>query len=388
MLGTLKRCIFSTPHSRSMTKVLNVISEAAHYKTPVPQKVEFLPPPLYGGRYMVSLLVGNGVGGELMKCVKDVVDEGRTPITFEEIAAPKCATDCDKDLHHIKTSIRRNRVALKGCIETEDQGAAKSQFNLTIKSELDLYVSIVHCKPYSGVKCLNPNLDLILARQNTEGEYFLLEHETVKGNVESLKFITKKKTERYAKWALHYARACHRHKVTIVHKRDVYPLSDGLFIDTIKEQARDFKDLRFDTMRLSHFIESLLKRPQILDFVMLPNLYGCAATNIACGLLGGAGLFSKKSFSDYYAVFEPAVGSLAKELVGKNVVNPVAMLNALRDMLVYLKINRDATAIDCAIRKTLSRDKIHTADIGGDKKTSEFMDRVTDYIRNYFCTEY
>lgn len=235
---------------------------------------------------MVTCLVGSGVERELMDCVEEVVAETRAPIQFEKILSPISIKNSEKDLHNIKTSIRRNRVALKGFIETKDEGTERSHFNLSIKSELDLYISIVHCKPYSGVKCLNPNIDLILARQNTEGEYLMLEHENVRGSVESLKIITRQKTEQYAKWALHYARAHQRNKVTIVHKRDVYALTDGLFVDTIMEQARDFRDLRFDTMRLSHFIQKLLKRPETLDFIMIPNLYGCAATNIACGLLG------------------------------------------------------------------------------------------------------
>ncbi|XP_044762177.1 isocitrate dehydrogenase [NAD] subunit gamma, mitochondrial-like isoform X2 [Coccinella septempunctata] len=322
-----------------------------------------------------------------MQFVREVIEVGRTPIKFEEIFAPKSAHNAERDLHHIKTSIRRNRVALKGCIETKDKATEKSQFNLNIKSELDLYISIVHCRPYLGVRCLNPNIDIILARQNTEGEYLMLEHETVKGNVESMKVITKQKTEQFAKWALHYARAHHRNKVTIVHKRDVYALADGMFVDTIKEQARDFKDLRFYTMSLTNFLEQLIKRPQTLDFVMIPNLYGCVATNIVCGLLGGPGLLSKKSYSDYYAVFEPAVGSLATQLEGKDLANPVATLNALRDMLAYLKMEKDATAIDCAIRRTLSVDKIHTPDIGGNGKTSEFMERVKFHIRNFFCSQ-
>ncbi|KAL3279563.1 hypothetical protein HHI36_017070 [Cryptolaemus montrouzieri] len=375
--------LLSVSSRRCMSEFFNVNSEVHLFKTPIPRKFQHLPLPFYGGKYIVSIIPGNGIGSELMEHMKDVLEEARTSIHFEEISAPTSITQADNDLYHIKSSIRRNRVALKGCIESENEGNERSQHNVNIKTELDLYISIIHCRSYPNVQCLNPNIDIILARQNTEGEYLMLEHETVRGNVEVLKIVTREKTEQYVKWALNYARAHRRRKITIVHKKDVYALADGIFVDTIMEYARKFKDLRFETMRLSPFIEKLIKRPQVLDVVMIPNLYGCAATNILCGLLGGAGLLSKKSYSDYYAVFEPAVGALGKELVGRDTVNPVAMLNSVRDMLAYLKMDKDASAIDYAVRRTLSMDKIQTPDIGGKATTSEFVERVKYYVRNF-----
>lgn len=64
-------------------------------------------------------------------------------------------------------------------------------------------------------------MDTIVFRQNTEGEYAMLEHESKPGIVESLKIITRENTERFARWALEYARAGNRKNVTVVHKANI-----------------------------------------------------------------------------------------------------------------------------------------------------------------------
>lgn len=90
-----------------------------------------------------------------------------------------------------------------------------------MRSHLDLFVDLVHCKSYPKVKCKHPNLDILLFRQNTEGEYAMLEHESKTGVVESLKIITRRNTERFAKWALEFIKKEGRKRMTIVHKANI-----------------------------------------------------------------------------------------------------------------------------------------------------------------------
>ncbi|KAK9871071.1 hypothetical protein WA026_011352 [Henosepilachna vigintioctopunctata] len=375
--------LISKSVKRQISEFLNVNTDTQFYKTPIPEKFQQLPFPLYGGFYTITTLPGTGISPELMDHVKNVLAIAPVNLNFEEITSPTSVKDEDNELYRITSSVFRNRVALKGSIEVTSKGAGMSQHNMSMRSKLDLYIAIIHCRAYPHVKCLNPGIDCIIARQNTEGDYLMLEHEAVKGNVEALKVVTRHKTEQYAIWALNYARAHRRKKVTIVHKEDIYVLADGIFVKTVLEQARDFRDLRFETMRLTPFIEKLLRRPEVFDFVMIPNLYGSSATNLICGALGGAGLLSKKSYSNYCAVFEPAVGDSAPHLKGKDCANPVAMLNAARDMLSYLRMYRGAGAIDYAVKRTLCHDKIQTPDIGGTATTSEFIDRVKYYVGSF-----
>lgn len=86
---------------------------------------------------------------------------------------------------------------------------------------LDIYANAVHIRSFEGVKTRHSNLDFIIVRETLEGEYSALEHESVPGVVESYKIITKKNSERIAKFAFDYAKRNDRHKVTVVHKANI-----------------------------------------------------------------------------------------------------------------------------------------------------------------------
>lgn len=79
------------------------------------------------------------------------------------------------------------------------------------------------------------NIDCVIIREQTEGEYSALEHETVDGVVECLKIITAKKSLRIAKFAFDYATKNNRKKVTCVHKANIMKLGDGLFLRSCEE---------------------------------------------------------------------------------------------------------------------------------------------------------
>lgn len=80
------------------------------------------------------------------------------------------------DLDYAITSIRRNGVALKGNIETRSTEAGVLSRNVALRNELDLYVNVLHCVSYPGVNSRHKNIDIVIVRQNTEGEYAMLEH--------------------------------------------------------------------------------------------------------------------------------------------------------------------------------------------------------------------
>ena len=87
--------------------------------------------------------------------------------------------------------------------------------NVALRNQLDLYVNALHCVSYPGVTSRQKNIDLVIVRQNTEGEYAMLEHESVSGVVESMKVITRSNSERLARYAFEYARRNNRKKVRI-----------------------------------------------------------------------------------------------------------------------------------------------------------------------------
>lgn len=68
-------------------------------------------------------------------------------------------------------------LASLGNIETRSLNLDIVSRNVALRNELDLYVNVLHCVSFPGIKTRHHNIDILLIRQNTEGEYAMLEHE-------------------------------------------------------------------------------------------------------------------------------------------------------------------------------------------------------------------
>jgi len=111
------------------------------------------------------------------------------------------------------------------------------------------------------------------------------------------------------------------------------------------------------------------------------HLYGTVVSNVACGLVGGPGLTSGRNYGDHFAVFEPGTRNTGTQVAGRNIANPTAMLNASCDMLDHLGLTDHSQIIRGALVKTLTQDKIHTSDLGGQATTIEVIQNVVNNIR-------
>lgn len=181
----------------------------------LPPQPSIPPPAKYGGRHTVTLIPGDGIGPELMLHVKEVFRHACVPVDFEEVRVGAEAPEAD--VHNAIMAIRRNGVAIKGNIETNHNlpPSHKSRNNL-IRTSLDLYANVIHCQSLPGVETRHRDVDILIVRENTEGEYSSLEHESVAGVVESLKIITAGRSRRIAHYAFGLARAAKRRSVTAV----------------------------------------------------------------------------------------------------------------------------------------------------------------------------
>ncbi|XP_033210356.1 isocitrate dehydrogenase [NAD] subunit gamma, mitochondrial [Belonocnema kinseyi] len=349
------------------------------HKTPTIKKVMPIPKAHYGGRHTVTILPGAGIGPELMGYVKEVFTFAGVPVDFEDIDIDPNADNND-DLYYAITAIRRNGVALKGNIETRSREAGVLSRNVALRNELDLYVNVLHCVSYKGVRSRQQNIDIVIVRQNTEGEYAMLEHESVDGVVESMKVITKSNSERVARYAFEYAKRNNRKKVTTVHKANIMKLSDGLFLETSRRVAKDYPDIQFNDMIIDNTCMQLVANPHQFDVVLTTNLYGAIVSNVVCGLLGGAGLLAGKNYGDHYTIFEPGTRNTGKRIAGKNVANPIAMLNAAVDMLRHLGHKEHAVLIQNAINKTVN-EGVHTPDLGGTATSRDVVENIKKHIK-------
>ncbi len=129
-------------------------------------------------------------------------------------------------------------------------------------------------KGFAGHQSRNPELDLVIVRENTEGLYSGLEHVVVPGVVESLKIITEKASTRIARYAFEFARDNGRKKVTAVHKANIMKVSDGLFLECFYNVAKEFPDIESDDKIIDNCCMQLVMRPEQFDVLVMENLYG------------------------------------------------------------------------------------------------------------------
>lgn len=330
----------------------------------------------YGGRYTVTLIPGDGIGPEMTNHVKELFRLAGAPIDFETVEI-----NSDANYDAAVTAVRRNGVALKGNMATniDSPGMIRSK-NVALRTELDLFADIVHCVTMPGMNLRHNNLDILVIRENTEGEYSGIEHESVPGVIESLKVITREKSTRIAEFAFEIARLNGRKKVTAVHKANIMKMGDGLFLESCRDVAKNYPEIEFEGMIVDNTSMQLVSKPQQFDVLVCPNLYGNIVSNIVCGLTGGAGLAPGLNIGDKYAVFETATRNTGVSMVGKNKANPVSMINASTSMLNYLGLTKHANLIENCLTETIAKG-VTTSDLGGSATTNEFVQSVASLIK-------
>ncbi|XP_061402596.1 isocitrate dehydrogenase [NAD] subunit gamma, mitochondrial [Musca vetustissima] len=357
--------------------------DVAHTKSSLQKRltVPEIPQAQYGGRHAVTMLPGGGIGPELMSYVREIFAYCGAPIDFEVIDIDP-STEGNEDLEYAITSIKRNGVAIKGNIETKSQSLTEISRNVAIRNELDLFVNVVHCKSLPGIPAHHKDVDIVLIRQNTDGEYAMLEHESVKGVVESMKVVTVENAERVARYAFQYARENGRKKVTTIHKANIMKMSDGLFLEVAKKVHKDYPELEHNNMIIDNTCMQLVSNPHQFDVMNMTNLYGTIVSNVICGLIGGAGILSGRNYGDHYAIFEPGTRNTGTAIAGKNIANPLAMINASVDMLNHLGYKDHARVISEAAYETVVERGIRTPDIGGTNSSTDVVKSILDILSN------
>lgn len=330
----------------------------------------------------VTLIPGDGVGPELMLCVREVYKQIGAPVEFEEVVISELLPGRSSSVDDLLSSFKKNRVGLKGVLTTPamSEGGELESMNQRIRNKLDLFAHIVRIKSLPGLKLRYSNIDLIVIREQTEGEYSALEHESISGVVESLKITTREKTRRIAKFAFDYATQLGRKKVTAIHKANIMKLGDGLFLQSCKEIAEMYPSIKFESMIIDNCCMQLVSKPQQFDVMVLPNLYGNIVGNLSVGLVGGAGIVPGESYSTDVAIFEPGARHSFATAAGRNIANPTAMLLSSANLLRHINLASYAQKIDNAVNKVIKSGKYRTKDIGGYCSQSDFFKAILNNL--------
>jgi len=357
--------------------------------------------------YRVTFIPGDGVGPEVAKATRRVLEATGVQFQWDEAAIGGKAQEMFGTLmpESALESIKRNKVAIKGPVTTPI-GSGFRSVNVALRKKLDLYVCLRPCKIYPGIHTLYKNVDIVVVRENSEGLYSGIEFakdkpETAellefvarttgdrirKDSAVSLKVASETASRRIVRFAFEYARKNGRRKVTAVHKSNILKFTDGLFLDTARAVAEEYRDIEFTDMVLDATCMQLVKRPQQFDIIVAPNFYGDLLSDLCAGLIGGLGVAPGANIGEDMAVFEPTHGS-APKYAGRNKVNPMAMMLSGVMMLHYLGEKDSADRLERAIAEVIAEGKSVTYDLKLDRNdstavgTSQVADAVIEKLK-------
>ena len=308
-----------------------------------------------------------------------VVEASGAKINWEKVQAGEAVIEKYNTAipDYVIDSIKKNKVAIKGPITTPVGKGFKS-VNVTLRQKLDLYVNLRPIKSFKGIKSRYEDVDLVIVRENTEDLYAGIEHKIGDYAAESIKIITKPACERICKFAFDYAKDNNRKKVTGVHKANIMKLSDGLFLNTFREVAKDY-NIESDDLIVDAAAMNLVLNPENYDVMVMPNLYGDILSDLCSGLVGGLGIIPGANIGKDVAVFEAVHGS-APQIAGQNIANPTAIIQSAVMMLKYLGEVDAAKKIEKALEEVFLKGEKLTVDLGGNSTTEEFTDEIIKYI--------
>ncbi|HEX7185706.1 MAG TPA: isocitrate/isopropylmalate dehydrogenase family protein [Thermoanaerobaculia bacterium] len=345
----------------------------------------------------ITVIPGDGIGPEVTRAAMRVLDAAGADLDYEcHTAGAEAVKQFGEPLpEQVLESIRRNKVALKGPVETKykkgkeeekghEKGHEKEDFrsiNVALRKELDLYANLRPARSLPSIPSRFENVDIIVVRENTEGLYSGIEHEVVHGVMASLKIITEKGSTRIARFAFDYARRHKRKKVTAVHKANIMKLSDGLFLECFYKVSQEYPDIQAEDKIVDNMCMQLVMRPEKSDVLVLENLYGDIVSDLCAGLVGGLGVVPGANIGEHGSVFE-AVHGTAPDIAGQDIANPLALIRSSITMLFHMGKDDAANRIRQALRHVIVQRGIRTRDLGGEATTTQFTDAIVEALES------
>jgi len=253
--------------------------------------------------------------------------------------------------------------------------------------KLDLYANIRPARSRPGLGDGKP-MDLVIVRECTEG--FYADRNMYQGSGEfmptpdvamSLRKVTAQACERIARRAFEIS-SKRKKMVTAVHKANVFRVTDGLFLEKVREVAAEFRGVKLEEMLVDAMAARLVREPGRFDVVLSTNMYADILSDLAAELSGSLGLAGAILAGEELCAAQAQHGS-APDIAGQDKANPTSLILSTAMLLEWIGEQRKTAAcaeagraIDRAVDRVLAKPETRTADLGGRLGTKAFGDAV------------
>lgn len=316
----------------------------------------------------IAVAPGDGIGPEIMQAVLEIFKAAGVPLEYRMV-------DMGKEIYlqgnssgmtaDARQTVEELGILFKGPMETP-KGKGMKSINVTARKTWNTYANKRVFRTIPGVDTIFSKagipIDLTIVRENIEDTYGGIEHMLTDDVALCRRFVTRPGSLQLHRYVFEMAARKGAKKVTCAHKANIMKITDGLFLESFYEVAKDYPNIPVNDVIVDDMAMKLVMRPYDYDVVVLGNLQGDIISDLCAGLVGGLGFAPSANIGDYVSIFE-AVHGTAPDIAGQGKANPTALLISGLMMLRHLGFEQQANTIENALYYSLENGQ-HTPDVG------------------------
>ena len=346
--------------------------------------------------YKIALVPGDGIGKEVIPAGRQVLEAltaSETGFKFEFESFPWGG---DYYRAHGEMMPERGLELLRGKDailfgSAGDPGIPDHitlwGLRLKICQGLDQYANVRPTRLLPGIEaplrnCRTEDLDWVIARENSEGEYSGAGGRIHQGMpieaATDLSMMTRAGVERIQRFAFRLAQSRPRKRLTVVTKSNAQRHAMVMWDEVAREVAKEFPDVEWDKEMVDAAAARMVNGPASLDTIVATNLHADILSDLAAALAGSLGIGPTANINPERvspSMFEPIHGS-AFDIMGKGIANPIGTFWTAAMMLDHLGEREAARRLMRAIEQVTAKPALHTRDLGGTATTAQVTDAV------------
>ncbi|NBO13794.1 MAG: tartrate dehydrogenase [Betaproteobacteria bacterium] len=351
--------------------------------------------------YRIATIPGDGIGKEVIPAGQEVMQalaqsEGRFAFEFEHF---DWGGDHYRQHGVMMPSDGLNALMNKDAILFGSAGDPHIPDHITlwglrlkICQGLDQYANVRPTRILPGIdaplkRCGPEDLDWVIVRENSEGEYSGVGGRVHQGHpievATDVSIMTRSGVERILRFAFKLAKSRPRKHLTVVTKSNAQRHAMVMWDEMAALIATEFPDVTWDKELVDAATARMVNRPASLDTIVATNLHADILSDLAAALAGSLGIAPTGNIDPerrYPSMFEPIHGS-AFDIMGKGLANPVGTFWSVVMMLEHLGEPVAAARLMAAIESITANPALHTKDLGGPARTHEVTEAVCQALR-------
>lgn len=262
---------------------------------------------------------------------------------------------------------------------------------LKICQGFDQYANVRPTRILPGIdgplkRCAPKDLDWVIVRENSEGEYSGVGGRAHQGHpievATDVSIMTRAGVERIIRFAFRLAQSRPRKQLTVVTKSNAQRHAMVMWDQIAAEVAAEFPDVKWDKELVDAMTARMVNKPATLDTIVATNLHADILSDLAAALAGSLGIAPTGNIDPerrYPSMFEPIHGS-AFDIMGKGLANPVGTFWSVVMLLEHLGEHQAAARVMAAIEEVTANPALHTGDLGGSATTAQVTEAVCSQL--------